>query len=68
MQTALLMSKDFDFQIGFWRVKHRRLKERLAASDDWEEFDGASDMRTVLGGNNFSGCERINRQKCETCT
>jgi hypothetical protein len=45
-----MTSKDFDFQIGSWGVKHRRLRERLVASDDWEEFDGASEMRTILGG------------------
>lgn len=42
---------DFDFQIGRWRVKHRRLKARLADCHDWESFDGTCDMRPVLGGN-----------------
>lgn len=42
---------DFDFQIGRWRVKHRRLKARLAGCNDWESFDGTCDMRPVLGGN-----------------
>ena len=32
-------------------MKHRRLRERLVSCDDWEEFDGTSEMRTVLGGN-----------------
>jgi hypothetical protein len=45
------MSGDFDFQIGSWSVRHRRLKERLAGCSDWEEFDGTSDMRPILGGN-----------------
>lgn len=44
-------SRDFDFQIGVWNVKHRRLKERLAHCDDWEEFDGTSVMSPLLGGN-----------------
>ena len=44
------MAGDFDFQIGSWQVRHRRLKERLAGSDAWEEFDGTSDMRPILGG------------------
>jgi hypothetical protein len=44
-------SDDFDVQIGDWFVKHRRLKERLAACDDWEEFDGTCSMYPVLGGN-----------------
>lgn len=44
-------SGDFDFQIGFWRVRHRRLKERLLECHDWEDFEGTSQVRTVLGGN-----------------
>jgi hypothetical protein len=42
--------KDFDFLIGEWRVRHRRLKERLANSRDWVEFDGTCVTRKVLGG------------------
>jgi len=41
---------DFDFFIGDWRVRHRRLKERLAGCDDWIEFDGACHVRRLLGG------------------
>jgi hypothetical protein len=43
-------SRDFDFQIGTWAVKHRRLKEHLADCNDWEAFDGTCTMATVLGG------------------
>ena len=49
-KIALILS-DFDFQIGAWRVKHRRLKERLLDCTEWEEFDGTSQMRPILGGN-----------------
>lgn len=45
-----LGSHDFDFEIGSWRVTHRRLKERLVDCVDWEEFAGTATMRTVLGG------------------
>src|SRR5262249_4491711 len=41
---------DFDFFIGKWRVHHRRLKERLAHNDDWEEFEGTSSVLRILGG------------------
>jgi hypothetical protein len=41
---------DFDFAIGDWTVKHRRLKERLAGCDDWVEFDGTMSTRKILGG------------------
>ena len=44
-------STDFDFQQGRWRVKHRRLKARLAGCTEWEEFDGTSEQRPLLGGN-----------------
>lgn len=43
--------RDFDFEFGDWTVRHRRLTVRLAGSDDWEEFDGTSTTRPVLGGN-----------------
>lgn len=41
---------DFDFWIGDWRVHHRRLKDRLAGSTTWEEFEGTSSSRKILGG------------------
>jgi hypothetical protein len=41
---------DFDFLPGTWRVHHRRLKQRLAGSDEWEEFDGTSVAYPLLGG------------------
>lgn len=51
MEEKLSISRDFDFEIGRWNVRHRRLKERLAGCDDWEEFPGTSETRHVLGGN-----------------
>lgn len=52
MALELLASAptDFDFVIGDWSVKHRRLKERLANCSDWIEFDGAMSTRKILGG------------------
>jgi hypothetical protein len=44
-------ARDFDFQVGAWKVRHRRLKERLVDCPDWETFDGTCTMATVLGGN-----------------
>ncbi len=41
---------DFDFVIGDWRVKHRRLKERLAGCNEWVEFDGEMSTQKILGG------------------
>lgn len=41
---------DFDFFHGDWRVAHRRLKRRLAACDEWEEFGGTCATRPLIGG------------------
>jgi len=41
---------DFDFFMGEWTVHHRRLRERLAGSHDWEEFEGTTSTRKILGG------------------
>ena len=41
---------DFDFYMGKWRVHHRRLKERLAGSTEWQEFIGTSEAWPLLGG------------------
>ena len=41
---------DFDFFIGCWRVRHRRLNERLAACTDWTEFEGQCETQKILGG------------------
>ena len=31
---------DFDFLVGQWRAHHRTLKDRLANSHEWIEFEG----------------------------
>lgn len=41
---------DFDFLIGTWQVHHRRLKERLKGSSEWEEFEGDTVDRKILNG------------------
>ena len=41
---------DFDFYMGTWRVHHRRLKERLVGSDEWQEFEGTSTAWPLLDG------------------
>ncbi len=45
------ISRDFDFEFGDWTVSHRRLRTRLAGSDDWQTFGGTSSTRPILGGN-----------------
>ena len=41
---------DFDFLIGHWTVRHRRLKARLAGCSDWESFAGHATMQPLMGG------------------
>lgn len=41
---------DFDFLVGQWQSHHRRLKERLAGSHEWEEFEGTLSMRKLMDG------------------
>lgn len=41
---------DFDFLVGHWRVHHRKLKERLANSHEWIEFQGTLLSQPLMGG------------------
>lgn len=54
-------SSDFDFLVGRWIVRHRRLKERLVGSADWEEFGGTFVNWPVLGGRGNVGDNMFER-------
>ncbi|MBA2381829.1 MAG: DUF1579 domain-containing protein [Chloroflexi bacterium] len=41
---------DWEFLYGRWTVHHRRLVTRLAGSDEWQEFEGTSELRPILNG------------------
>jgi hypothetical protein len=41
---------DFDFWMGTWNGHNRRLRERLAACEEWDEFESKSIARAILGG------------------
>lgn len=41
---------DFDFFIGSWKVRNKRLRERLKGSTSWEEFGGTTVIRKILDG------------------
>jgi hypothetical protein len=58
---------DFDFLVGRWSVRNRRLKQRHVGSNDWDEFDAVNEAWTHLNGSvsvdeiafidrGFSGC------------
>jgi hypothetical protein len=42
--------RDFDFWMGAWRVRNRRLRERLKGSTRWDEFEATVVARPLLGG------------------
>jgi hypothetical protein len=42
---------DFDFLAGSWNVTNRRLVERLAGSDTWEEFPSTVECLRQFDGN-----------------
>ena len=41
---------DFDFLLGRWDVRNRRLRERLAGSDEWDEFWSKAAARPLPAG------------------
>lgn len=41
---------DWAWLAGAWRVRHSRLKQRLAGSTEWEEFDGTCAMTPTMNG------------------
>lgn len=49
-ESAVPGLHDFDFLVGHWKVHHRRLKEWLANSREWIEFEGTSALQMVMGG------------------
>ena len=43
-------SRDFDFWMGKWNVRNRRLARRLDGCDEWDEFDAKVAARLLPGG------------------
>ena len=42
--------EDFDFLIGAWDSRQRKLRKRLAGCTDWDEFSATLEVRKILGG------------------
>ena len=42
--------RDFDFLQGTWRIQNRRLRQRNAGSNDWDEFPAECRFWTLLDG------------------
>jgi hypothetical protein len=41
---------DFDYLVGKWNIRNRTLREPLAGSDEWEEFNATQELRQILLG------------------
>jgi hypothetical protein len=54
--------RDFDYFLGSWMVHHRKLKKRLAGSNEWEEFDGTTTCLSLLGGIANMNDSTVNRR------
>ncbi|EBA15464.1 hypothetical protein RSK20926_00890 [Roseobacter sp. SK209-2-6] len=50
-EMAQTAQNDFDFMFGSWKVRHRRLRERLSGCQDWDVFEGTSQTVPILAGN-----------------
>jgi len=48
--SASSSENDFDFLPGKWKVYNRKLKNRLAGSTAWDEFESELHMRKTLNG------------------
>jgi len=44
-------SKDFNYLIGNWKLKNRKLKSRLTNNTEWIEFESKVEMHQILDGN-----------------
>ena len=49
--SATSSSKDFDYLVGNWKLKNRKLKSRLTNCKEWTEFESRVEMHQILGGN-----------------
>jgi hypothetical protein len=50
MDTVRNGQRDFDFVLGTWHVRHRRLRYPLSRCDEWYEFEGSSKHQPLWGG------------------
>ena len=48
--SATSSQNDFDFLVGKWILKDKKLKSRLTNSNEWIEFESTVEMRKLLNG------------------
>ena len=50
MTTTTRTNTDFDFLVGHWHSRQRRLVSVLSGCDEWYEFDATLDCQVLLDG------------------
>ena len=48
--SATSSKHDFDYLIGDWKLRNRKLKSRLTRSNEWVSFESKVEMHQVLDG------------------
>jgi hypothetical protein len=48
--SATSSPHDFDFLVGDWKLRNRKLKSRLTSSNEWTSFDSRVEMHQILDG------------------
>jgi len=48
--SATSSQKDFDYLVGNWKLKNRKLKSSLTNCTEWIEFESRVEMHQILGG------------------
>jgi len=48
--SATSSKNDFDFLVGKWKLKDKKLKSRLNNSNEWIEFESTVEMSKLLNG------------------
>ena len=58
--SAKSSKHDFDFYKGTWKIKNRKLKERLKNTNEWIEFEADQEMQIILLG--FGNTDNFNAE------
>src|SRR5579872_7220884 len=48
--SATSSPNDFDFLVGKWKLKHRKIKSILTGSNEWREFETIVEDSNILEG------------------
>lgn len=48
--SAASSEHDFDFLVGDWKLRNRKLKSRLTRSNEWMSFESRVEMHQILNG------------------